>query len=195
MQSSETRNKILDVATRQFSRYGFYKTSMDEIAKMSRRAKGSLYYHFASKEELFKEVVASEIENLKSGLKSIVDDTDMPAGEKLKTYLSRRMEILKNAVNYQETLKSDFYEHLDFTDSLRNDLDSWEKYQLKKIILQGIDENFFAYMDEEKINVMLDIFMMVQKGMEIPFLVQGKLEYYMPYFDDMIGILIKGLSK
>ncbi len=195
MQPNDTRNKILDVAAKLFSRYGFYKTSMDEIAKMSRRAKGSLYYHFESKEELFKEVVSLEIEELKSGLITIVNDENLKADEKLKTYLSRRMEILKDADNYHEILKADLYEHFDFTDNLRHDLDAWEKEQIKKIILQGIDENIFAYMDDEKINVMLDIFIMVQKGMEIPFLVQGKLEYYLPYFDDMLGILIKGLSK
>jgi len=44
-----TRNKILSVASKLFSRYRFYRTSMDEIAKTARRAKGSLYYHFDSK--------------------------------------------------------------------------------------------------------------------------------------------------
>ena len=36
---------------------------MDEIAKIARKAKGSLYYHFASKEELFKEVKWNEYFN------------------------------------------------------------------------------------------------------------------------------------
>lgn len=49
-----TRDKILSVASKLFSRYGFHKTSMDEIAKTARKAKGSLYYHFASKEDLLK---------------------------------------------------------------------------------------------------------------------------------------------
>ena len=53
----DTRDKILSVANKLFSRFGFHKTSMDKIAKIDRKAKGSLYYHFACKEELFKEVV------------------------------------------------------------------------------------------------------------------------------------------
>jgi len=61
MSLDDTRNKILSVANKLFSRFGFHKTSMDEIAKIARKAKGSLYYHFASKEELFKEVVSKEI--------------------------------------------------------------------------------------------------------------------------------------
>ena len=53
----KTREKIIEVADKLFGRFGFYKTSMDEIAKIARKAKGSLYYHFSSKEELFKEVM------------------------------------------------------------------------------------------------------------------------------------------
>ena len=191
---TETREKILTTAGKLFGRYGFYKTSIDEISRMSRRAKGSLYYHFPSKEILFKEVVASEMEHLKSQLLPVVNDFSLYANEKLKKYLTRRMEVLSESENYKETLKADFYEHFDFIDDLRKELDIWEKEQLKKIIQQGVEENIFADMND-KIEVMLDVFLMVQKGMEIPFLLQRKFEYYHPYFDDLLNILIKGLGK
>ena len=44
MAIEDTRDKILSVANKLFSRFGFHKTSMDEIAKIARKAKGSLYY-------------------------------------------------------------------------------------------------------------------------------------------------------
>ena len=50
MAVDDTRDKILNVANSLFSRFGFHKTSMDEIAKIARKAKGSLYYHFTNKE-------------------------------------------------------------------------------------------------------------------------------------------------
>ena len=71
---NNTKDIILDVANRLFSRFGFYKTSMDEIAKTARKAKGSLYYHFASKEDLFKEVISKEMNNLKEQLAIIVNN-------------------------------------------------------------------------------------------------------------------------
>ena len=64
----DTRNKIIAVASKLFGRYGFYKTSMDEIAKIARKAKGSLYYHFTDKKELFRVVVSTEMENFKEKL-------------------------------------------------------------------------------------------------------------------------------
>lgn len=52
--------------------------------------------------------------------------------KKLKKYLLKRMKILNNSANYQETLKADFFEHFDFIDDLRKDFDVWEKKNLKK---------------------------------------------------------------
>ena len=187
-----TREKIIQVADKLFGRFGFYKTSMDEIAKIARKAKGSLYYHFASKEELFKEVVSKEITNLKNQLSVIVNNTDLSASGKLKTYLIKRMEILNDAANYHETLKADFFEHFDFIDDLRNELDKWEKGNLKKIILQGVETKEFAAVGD--IDVLLDVFIMVLKGLEIPFFLQNKYEKYSPYFEGLMGILTKGLS-
>ena len=137
MAAEGTKDKILEVANKLFSRFGFHKTSMDEIARIARKAKGSLYYHFASKEELFTEVVAKEIENLKANLSIIVNDKNIRAEQKIKQYLVKRMEVLNSASNYHETLKADFFEHFDFIDDLRSNLDDWEKKQIKTIIYQG----------------------------------------------------------
>ncbi len=194
MAAETTRNKIVDVASRLFGRYGFYKTSMDEIAKIARKAKGSLYYHFASKEDLFTAVVSAEIENLKVKLSAIVNDKNLNASEKIKRYLAVRMDTLNTAANYHETLKADFFEHFDFIDDLRSDFDEWEKTQLKTMIVQGIKEGIF---DDQygSFEMLLDVLIMVLKGLEIPYFLQGKYEQYAPYFDDLIKILLKGLAK
>jgi len=192
MALEDTRDKILSVADKLFGRFGFYKTSMDEIAKIARKAKGSLYYHFSSKEDLFKEVVIKEIVNLKNQLSVIVNNSDLSASGKIKAYLIKRMEVLKGASSYHETIKADFFEHFDFIDDLRQELDEWEKENLKSIIIQGIETNEFSVVDE--IDVLTDVFIMVLKGLEIPFFLQNKYEKYVPYFDNLMGILTKGLA-
>mgnify|MGYP000870045744 FL=1 len=193
MSIDSTKESILSVANKLFSRFGFHKTSMDEIAKIARKAKGSLYYHFASKEELFKEVVSIEMIYLKNQLSSIVNNPDLTSSEKVKKYLVTRMEVLNSAANYHETLKADFFEHFHFIDDLRTELDVWEKESLKKIILQGAEKGEFALIGD--IDVLLDVFIMVIKGLEIPFFLQNKYEKYAPHFDNLIEILTKGLSQ
>ncbi len=192
MALEETRDKILSVANKLFSRFGFHKTSMDEIARIARKAKGSLYYHFASKEDLFKEVVSKEMTNLKVQLSDIVNNSDLSASGKMKAYLIKRMEILNDAANYHETIKADFFEHFDFIDDLRNELDEWEKANLKKIISEGAAKGEFAIIGD--LEVLLDVFIMVLKGLELPFFLQGKYEKYSPDFKSLIGVLTKGLA-
>ncbi|MGB4576856.1 MAG: helix-turn-helix domain-containing protein [Paludibacter sp.] len=192
MRIDSTKDSILRVANQLFSRFGFQKTSMDEIAKVARKAKGSLYYHFTSKEDLFREVVSIEMTRLKTQLSTIVCNPDLKASDKIKKYLITRMEILNSAANYHETLKADFFEHFHFIDDLRTDLDTWEKENLRKIILQGVHTGEFTLVAE--INILLDMFLMVLKGLEIPFFLQNKYEEYSPYFDRFINILNKGLA-
>ena len=192
MAIEDTRDKILIVANKLFSRFGFHKTSMDEIAKIARKAKGSLYYHFASKEDLFKEVVSKEISILKNQLTIIIEDSDLSASGKLKKYLIKRMDILCDAANYHETLKADFFEHFDFIDDLRSELDNWEKENLRKIVQQGVDANEFTPIKD--MDVVLDMFIMVLKGLEIPFFLQKRYNKYSPYFEGLMGILTKGLA-
>lgn len=189
----DTKDSILSVADKLFSRFGFHKTSMDEIAKIARKAKGSLYYHFASKEDLFKEVVAIEMTKLKSQLSTIINNPDLKASDKIKKYLITRMEILNSAANYHETLKADFFEHFHFIDDLRTELDVWEKENLKKIINQGVETGEFRPIAD--MDVLLDVFIMVIKGLEIPFFLQNKYAKYSPHFEGLSGILTKGLSS
>ena len=48
------REAILAAAFTQFSRYGFRKTSMEDIAKEAGTSRGSLYSYFQNKEEIFR---------------------------------------------------------------------------------------------------------------------------------------------
>lgn len=193
MTIDQTRESIVNVANRLFARFGFHKTTMDEIARIARKAKSSLYYHFASKEELFREVLISEISRLKGQLSVIVNDPGLPATEKMKLYLIQRMQLLHNSPNYHETLRADFYEQFHFIDDLRKELDEWEKENLGKIISQG--EQSGEYILPANKEIIIEVLLMVMKGLEIPFFLQNKYDRYAPHFDSLISILHNGLKS
>jgi AcrR family transcriptional regulator len=60
--------QILDAAARFFSEKGFETTSMREIAGMAGMLPGSLYYHFASKEDLLVAVYAEGVRRIKEAV-------------------------------------------------------------------------------------------------------------------------------
>jgi TetR/AcrR family transcriptional repressor of uid operon len=49
----EIREKIIKAAIDAFSKYGFDRTRMDDVAKTADLSKGTIYLHFKSKEDLF----------------------------------------------------------------------------------------------------------------------------------------------
>lgn len=68
------KNQIIDSATIQFSKIGYNNATMDDIAKEAGVAKGSLYYHFKSKDELFISLIELGIDDIISKLNSITDE-------------------------------------------------------------------------------------------------------------------------
>ena len=189
---NETRDKIVSVADRLFGRFGFQKTSMDEIAKIARKAKGSLYYHFSSKEDLFKEVVQKEIDEIKMKLSAVVNNSELSAEGKLKKYLLLRLEGMLDATNYHETLNPVEIDHFEFMDDIRLDFDAWEKERLTIIINEGVERGEFHI--EPDPEVLSEMFIMIVKGLEIPFFIQGQYETYLPHIDGMVEILLKGMK-
>ena len=57
VQKEDIRGRILKVARLQFEQKGYSKTSMREIAVLAGVGVGNIYNYFASKDELFREVV------------------------------------------------------------------------------------------------------------------------------------------
>lgn len=51
--TGDKRESILEAALSRFGRYGYRRTSMEEIARDAEIAKGTIYLYFSSKDELF----------------------------------------------------------------------------------------------------------------------------------------------
>ena len=59
-----TRERLLAAAEEVFADKGFYEAAVDEVARRSNTSKGSVYFHFPSKEALFNAVMDSLGERL-----------------------------------------------------------------------------------------------------------------------------------
>jgi AcrR family transcriptional regulator len=55
----QTRARIVECARRMFNRHGFEAVSIDQIMASAGLTRGGFYHHFANKEELYGEAVAS----------------------------------------------------------------------------------------------------------------------------------------
>lgn len=94
-----TRERIFQAALKTFALHGFEGARMDKIAADVGINKASLYFHFKSKEEIFRALFQDIIQKYRYKMKSIVTDfKDMPCKERLKAIYSEYLEYnLDNA--------------------------------------------------------------------------------------------------
>jgi len=191
MSEIEVKNVIVESATIYFSKYGFYKTTMDEIAKHIHKAKGAIYYYFKSKEELFNEVLKQELSTVKTELRQIVN-SDKDSLIILNEYMLTRLRLLNNSLNYHETLKADLFEKYQFVKDVRDDFDTFERNQISIILEKGKNE---GYLDIKSITSTVNILMMIINGIEIPLFLQNKYAEYESTFNELATLIVNSLRN
>lgn len=189
MAEIEVRSQIIDSATKYFSRYGFHKTTMDEIARNIHKAKGVLYYYFKNKEDLFNEVLKQELGSVKTALLKIVN-SNKNALTILTDYILTRFRLLNNAVNYHETLKADFFEKYHFVKDVREDFENFDKNQFTAIIQKGNEE---GYLEVSNVGPTVDVAMMIIRSIEIPLFLQDKYKTYEKTIHELILMITSSL--
>lgn len=77
---ADRRTEILDAALRCFLRTGYHHTSMDDVVREAGLSKGTLYWHFQNKQDLFLSLFDRMIGEM-MGLLPPPDPTLSPAGQ------------------------------------------------------------------------------------------------------------------
>ncbi|MCQ2336623.1 MAG: TetR/AcrR family transcriptional regulator [Paludibacteraceae bacterium] len=181
-----TRNSLLISAIELFKTYGFNKTSMEEIAKLAHKSKGTLYNHFSDKESIMLSVIEDEIKEIKSLLEPLLCATKNI--EQFKQYMQTRMESISKYPLFCNTLladnaSSDYY----FLKPIRDEFDKWEYNAIKNYIMafqpKLIDADALAGMS-----------CMILKSLEVQFFIAGKYKDFASTYDIMTNLLADGVA-
>jgi AcrR family transcriptional regulator len=95
-----TQDLILDTAVDLFARDGFKTTSMDAIAAKAQIAKGSLYYHYESKEGILDAILDRYRDTMESRLAAIEADAALEPLEKFKAAVAALEQV--NSSTFQQ---------------------------------------------------------------------------------------------
>lgn len=110
--ADETRQRILDIAVDLFIERGYAGTSVRDISERLGMTKGSLYYHFASKEDLLLALVRPLIAELDEFISEAADrpaDREMIA--RLVTILDRHGVVLRSLMSDPSVLRGIAVKH------------------------------------------------------------------------------------
>lgn len=116
----EVKGKIIQAAIATFSKYGYDKTRMEDIAKNAKLSKGTLYLYFKSKEKLFYAISENSIIELKEQLSKLFSKKEDLVSDAEKFYDQYRnlihdsekvsFEMIAESL-HNLTLKRALYEH------------------------------------------------------------------------------------
>ncbi len=188
----EVRAHIVGIARRIFTRYGFRKTTMEEIASASQMGKSSIYYYFKSKEQIFRAVVEFEATMLKEQLSRIISKNNSPP-ERLKAYMLFRLHHVRTLENFYAALNEETLSYMGFILEIRRNFEAEEQELVSKILEDGMEQGVFQ-LSSSKIGAIAISTMM--KGLELPLLLdeahktdRGEL------MEDLIRVLFNGILK
>ncbi|MEJ5306603.1 MAG: TetR/AcrR family transcriptional regulator [Ignavibacteria bacterium] len=130
--NSISREKILEIARHKFFTDGFFKTSIDEIAREYHISKKTIYKHFKSKDDLLTSVVKKFTGEVTDSIIEIMK-SDKNSIEKLLNVLN----LIQNSIR-QFSLRyvDDIQKH---KPKLWNYIEKFRKENLEKIVYQTIE--------------------------------------------------------
>ena len=185
------RDKIVLVSGGIFGRYGFKKTSMEEIARALNKGKSSIYYYFNSKEEIFEAVIDHEAQVLKNELSRVVKSSADPAII-LRRYVKVRMSSFEKLSNYYNAIFNSELDYFDFIDRQREKYDRMEIAFIRYILWRGVRSGHFNL---ENTGLAALAVQTALKGLELPLFWQKRNYVLDARLDAIIDILFYGIVR
>ena len=154
---NKTNRKIFETSMKLFAEKGYDGTSIEEITSVVGVAKGTLYYHFSSKEEIFNFLVEEGMNLLKNSIK-IKTNKQEKYIDKLRAVLLIQIKIVAKYENFISIVLSELWGNSSRSITCRNYLNEYLEI-IKEILHKGIKNKEIRIIDK---NIVADeIFGMV----------------------------------
>lgn len=178
MRVLKTKDQLVEVARLLFAKNGVENTTMNDIAKASKKGRRTLYTYFKNKDDIYLAVVQSELDKLWQKLK-IVSEMSIPPDQKIIEIIFARLEAVKEIVFRNGTLKASFFRDIWKVENVRKRFDSKEINLLKKILSEGVSQGIFIIPNVEMTAALVHYCL---KGIEVPF-IRGQIGAEIDYED------------
>lgn len=119
----ERAHRILDATSTLIQRWGYNKTTIDDIARQAGVAKGTIYLHWKTREELFSALLTRE--KLEMGAEIMQSISDDPAGATLRGMMKHMALILMK----RPLMKAVFLRDIEMLGKLAQDRYSTEAHR------------------------------------------------------------------
>lgn len=146
------KEDILNGARELFERFGFKKTTMEDIARQVGKSKSALYYYYKTKEEIFEAVILRDIEASQMLVAEAVKK-EGSATSRFRVLFTTLLEDVKQKANKFGIFKSDLYENHFLFDNIIKKRDSYIEDLIKDILILGISQHEVKMMNTAEMSL------------------------------------------
>ena len=142
------RDQIVEAAREVFAKYGYRKTTIEDIASAVYKAKSSVYHYFSGKDNIFRAVVEREASRMIQSLRKAVDNETTPV-LKFRTLFRFLCEKTDETANYFHFIKDEWYDVFDFTNEVKEKYEHIISNMIVSIFKEGNQQGVFDVGDPE----------------------------------------------
>ena len=135
---NRTKRKIFETSMKLFAEKGYDGTSIEEITSAVGVAKGTLYYHFSSKEEIFNFLIEEGMNLLKNSIKIKIDKQDKYI-DKIRAIVLIQMKIIVKYENFMTIVLSEIWGNSPRSNTCKKYLEEYLNI-VKEIIKEGVNK-------------------------------------------------------
>jgi AcrR family transcriptional regulator len=143
----EKRRQILNLAKKRFERFGYNKTTVDEIAKDATISKRTLYQEFENKEKILEELFMFEALSVRKAILNQINKVSEPA-EKLRTYIRLALKYLDQNPFIVSVLHDESGFFSPFLKDRPQIIETGIEEIFVNILKEGVEKKAFRKMDE-----------------------------------------------
>jgi AcrR family transcriptional regulator len=150
---NKTKRRIFKTAIKLFSEKGFDNASIEEITAVSGVAKGSLYYHFETKEEIFDTLLDSGFKLLENSCEIKFRHRET-AEEKLKAIIQILTKIVVLYEEFMNAVISNSLSKNERSIKCQKAVTDFCK-QIEDVIQEGIDKGEFKQCNAQSLSFLI----------------------------------------
>jgi len=188
----EIKAEIIEAARHLFMKYGFFKTTMEDIAKALKKGKSTLYYYYKSKDEVFLDVINQVAKSLLFNIREKVNQISS-ASEKLLGYFEILIEEVKGVLDLYRLI----LEELKDNDYLTKNIDRlfYDKdiEFLESILVFGINRKEFLSLDKSNTKNLAELLITINRDLISNYLLKDKRIEWEQSVRFLSSIILRGI--
>lgn len=190
------RNSIVEAAKELFQKYGLAKTTMEDIARSIGKGKSSLYYYYATKEDIFEAVIVKDKASIIEETKAAIEKAGT-AEEKLRAFAVTIHKAVRKRVMLFGILSAEIKDNMCLMRTLRQKYDAIELDLIRSIIAFGIERGEFDGIYKDRIDDVAFVGISTLRGLQINLIYENERSAAgaKRLIDTAIELIVKGLKK